>query len=401
MGTNGAGKTSLLRAIWSGVHQIGGYSGFRVEYLTPEDVMRTASVDTSNESWRQPHYPCKVVATFADLWGDAGELLLGISIDAQGTVHPLEEGRQSAQALGQKNLAALWFDPANKKAIPLFAKIDATKPHGTDVPRQVAKPFERKQDILNLAASGESNVQDLAQWFQYNELRQLQEGRAPLIYAEVKQAVLSAIHAEDISYVVRDNALMVHHQGLGWRPFNQLSDGQIRIASIFCDLAMRCASLNSHLGEGSIALTPGLVTIDELDLHLHPKWQQQVVGDLRRVFPLIQFIATSHSPFLLQAAFEYGAVVEMPSGQQVAPTDPSIEDILESNMDVTLPQRGQRFQAMKATAQDYYALLEEASNATEDEKRLSKQRLDDALIPYTNDPAYAAFLEMHRAAAGV
>jgi predicted ATP-binding protein involved in virulence len=213
--------------------------------------------------------------------------------------------------------------------------------------------------------------------------------------------VLSAIHAEDILYVARENVLMVRQADVGLRPFNQLSDGQIRIASIFCDLAMRCASLNSHLGAGSIAKTPGLVTIDELDLHLHPKWQQQVVGDLRRVFPLLQFIVTSHSPFLLQAAFEHGSVVDMATGQFVSPSDPSIEDIAENTMGVVLPQRGQRFQAMKAAAMAYYALLEQVPTATPEAKAAIKQQLDDALIPYTNDPAYAAFLEMHRAAAGV
>jgi hypothetical protein len=85
----------------------------------------------------------------------------------------------------------------------------------------------------------------------------------------------------------------------------------------------------------------------------------------------------------------------------VAPTDPSIEDIAEHTMGVTQPQRGQRFQEMKAAAQAYYTLLEQVPMATSEVKAVIKQKLDDALIPYTNDPAYAAFLEMHRAAAGV
>ncbi|GEM_PF-3154147 len=47
--------------------------------------------------------------------------------------------------------------------------------------------------------------------------------------------------------------------------------------------------------------TEGVVLIDELDLHLHPKWQRHVIEDLRTTFPKIQFIFTSHSPFLIQS----------------------------------------------------------------------------------------------------
>jgi predicted ATP-binding protein involved in virulence len=47
--------------------------------------------------------------------------------------------------------------------------------------------------------------------------------------------------------------------------------------------------------------TPGLVLIDEIDVHLHPKWQRQVVDDIKTTFPLIQFVCTTHSPFLIQS----------------------------------------------------------------------------------------------------
>ncbi|HYO70352.1 MAG TPA: AAA family ATPase [Archangium sp.] len=43
----------------------------------------------------------------------------------------------------------------------------------------------------------------------------------------------------------------------------------------------------------------GLVLIDEIDLHLHPKWQLGLIPTLKRVFPKLQFIVTTHSPMLL------------------------------------------------------------------------------------------------------
>jgi predicted ATP-binding protein involved in virulence len=47
--------------------------------------------------------------------------------------------------------------------------------------------------------------------------------------------------------------------------------------------------------------TPGIVLIDEIDLHLHPRWQRVIIPKLREYFPEIQFVVTTHSPFVLQA----------------------------------------------------------------------------------------------------
>jgi predicted ATP-binding protein involved in virulence len=48
-----------------------------------------------------------------------------------------------------------------------------------------------------------------------------------------------------------------------------------------------------------LAETPGVVLIDELDLHLHPRWQRHVVKDLKAIFPAIQFFASTHSPQII------------------------------------------------------------------------------------------------------
>lgn len=80
---------------------------------------------------------------------------------------------------------------------------------------------------------------------------------------------------------------------------NQLSDGVQCMLSMAGDLAARCAVLNPHFGPDAPAKTPGIVLVDEIDLHLHPAWQQRVLGDLQRAFPQIQFIVTTHSPQVL------------------------------------------------------------------------------------------------------
>ena len=47
--------------------------------------------------------------------------------------------------------------------------------------------------------------------------------------------------------------------------------------------------------------TPGVVVIDEIDLHLHPQWQQTIISDLNTVFPKIQFIVSSHAPAVINS----------------------------------------------------------------------------------------------------
>jgi predicted ATP-binding protein involved in virulence len=91
-------------------------------------------------------------------------------------------------------------------------------------------------------------------------------------------------------------------------PTSMLSDGQRSMYEKVADLAIRAVMLNSFLfGDDKeipeppglpivLAQTPGVVLIDEVDVHLHPQWQRRVVADLRRTFPKVQFICTTHSP---------------------------------------------------------------------------------------------------------
>jgi predicted ATP-binding protein involved in virulence len=65
------------------------------------------------------------------------------------------------------------------------------------------------------------------------------------------------------------------------------------------DITYRCIKLNPHLGINAAKEASGIVMIDEIDMHLHPAWQQTILGDLTNTFPNIQFIVTTHSPQVL------------------------------------------------------------------------------------------------------
>lgn len=84
----------------------------------------------------------------------------------------------------------------------------------------------------------------------------------------------------------------------------QLSDGYRVMLGLVMDLARRMEQANPHLVKDGMAIAnpldlPAIVLIDEIDLHLHPRWQQRVIGDLQRTFPGAQFIVTTHSPQVL------------------------------------------------------------------------------------------------------
>lgn len=78
-------------------------------------------------------------------------------------------------------------------------------------------------------------------------------------------------------------------------PVRQLSDGERGSLALVLDLTRRLAQANPGLDDPA-AKGPGVVLIDEIDLHLHPKWQREIVRNLPDAFPQLQFIATTHSP---------------------------------------------------------------------------------------------------------
>lgn len=396
IGPNGSGKSSLLRAVFDGLGLLFGGQ------IADEDVRRIDAIDPGDSRWRTPIYPSvirtdiSVASEPIRLWQQRGS-----TESSPLPSSDFSDPRVHADFGKARQLLSTWMEPSQPAPVPVVARFGASGSFtGTGRPDQVRQPFERKSDAWERSKADNVDIQRLAQWFQYNELRTLQEGKAPISYQVAREAVLSAIHATDIRYVVRDNQLMVHHEGEGWRHFDRLSDGQKRIAAIFCELALRCAALNSQLAERCVIDAPGIVLIDELDLHLHPLWQRSVIGDLCRVFPRLQFIVASHSPFLLQAAFEVGKVLDMQTGLFVQPGDLSIEDIAEGVMGVDQPQRSQRFLALKAAAQHYMDVLA-APASTAAERDIRKLDLDTAMAVFANEPASAAWLAQQREAAGI
>ena len=119
------------------------------------------------------------------------------------------------------------------------------------------------------------------------------------VIREAVKFVLSEVGWVDIQYSIEEKSITLGHGKYGHLTVNQLSDGIQAVFALVADLAYRCYLLNNHLGDEAIKQTPGIILIDEVDMHLHPKWQQTILTQLRTAFPKIQFIVTTHSPQVL------------------------------------------------------------------------------------------------------
>jgi predicted ATP-binding protein involved in virulence len=102
-----------------------------------------------------------------------------------------------------------------------------------------------------------------------------------------------------LEYSAEHDELVLNHDQQGELKVSQLSDGIRNMLALVGDIAYRCYKLNAHLGEAAPRRTHGIVMVDEVDMHLHPSWQQTVLTDLTAAFPKLQFIVTTHSPQVL------------------------------------------------------------------------------------------------------
>jgi predicted ATP-binding protein involved in virulence len=142
----------------------------------------------------------------------------------------------------------------------------------------------------------------LMRWLKTMAMAAIQKQVPMEVLEGLKTAVKNCLEGcQAVYYDIQQNELVVTLADKHSRPAQLLSDGQRTILAMTADIAYRAAVLNPHLGDKAILETPGIILIDELDLHLHTSWQQKIINCLRTTFPLIQFIVTTHSPTIMQS----------------------------------------------------------------------------------------------------
>ena len=196
----------------------------------------------------------------------------------------------------------------------------------------------------------------LMRWLRKMTYQQLQKGEPVPELQAVRRATEEClgriIQADNVHvfFDVQSNDLCVEIYGdtAISLPLHQLSDGYRTTLGMVADIAYRMAQLNPHYGSDAIERTHGVVLIDEVDLHLHPKWQARILGDLTGIFPGVQFIVTTHSPAVIASvkreklrSFTEGGVVVIP-GNQTYGRD--VSSIFREVMDA--PERPEKVQLL-------------------------------------------------------
>lgn len=299
-GTNGKGKTSILEAIavgmggfLTGVAEISGRNFIREEirreyilsgdgsytclYKIPVEIELTAQFDGNDEVF----------------WNRR----LNSTTPGRGTLQPntikklAEEKSNSAftplPIINYQGASRIW---AQKKE-----KVD-------DIFRKQYFRTVGYTDTLEEA----SNIKLLLNWCLKMEQTAFQKNQKIAEYEAVKDAVGRFMglmdHGEAYSvFYDRQQEGLLYKEGDSVLPVSDLSAGYQSLIWMVLDIAYRMAVLNPFMKE-HVAESGGVVLIDELDMHLHPKWQWKVINALRGTFPNVQFIAATHSPILFASA---------------------------------------------------------------------------------------------------
>lgn len=176
-----------------------------------------------------------------------------------------------------------------------------------DIPRRRSNKQTALEvtEALDNAFTTKNEFRRFYNWFKNEEETELRMQRTNKEYKSIKlNAVRNAITSvlsgyDNLRIEVQPSRMVMDDINGNELNVMQLSGGYKAVFSLVCDIASRLALAyptrnNSLNGEA-------LILIDEIDLHLHPKWQKTIVDDLKRTFPNCQFVVTTHSPFIIQS----------------------------------------------------------------------------------------------------
>jgi len=182
-------------------------------------------------------------------------------------------------------------------------------------------------------------------------------------------------------------------RSMGPLSLSQLSDGEQRLFSLFVDIA-RALSLQEH-GVWNLCSDRAIVLIDEIDVHLHPKWQRKIVPALEDLFPDCQFIATTHSPFVIQSVRSESNLLLLDGHPLDQLGNTGIEEISQVVMDVDRPDVSDRYVSEVELAKSFLQLLDEAEKTPKEKLEVYVNRLRQKL-DHAQNPAMQAFLELQQ-----
>lgn len=385
IGDNGSGKTALLEALtvamssfFLGVRNVyaKGISKndvrianfeFSEEYQFPVDVEAYGMINDTKLSWRRSLNGIKNRTTSTDA--------RDLSSYAEMLDNSISIGENLNLPLLAYYATGRLFDEA--KEMKSSNKDDESKIH-------IASRFRAYDKCLE----SKSTYKQFHKWFKAKEISKIQKRTEDIAMNLVQEAVIKHLPNCKNFYFEFDpdkpQGLKVELIDGRVLPFTYLSDGTRNFFALISDIAYKATTLNPHLKERALLETEGIILIDELDLHLHPEWQRKIVDALKSTFPKIQFICTTHSPFIIQETEENELLIihnnrikENNSGINL-----SIEDIAEIHQKVDNPQWSKKRQDLFELAPLYYNAIKNGTLDTE-----LKNKFEEAVKPFNMDTA--------------
>ena len=198
---------------------------------------------------------------------------------------------------------------------------------------------------------------------------------------------------QDIIFSSRYNEIALKNADSTVIRFASLSDGYRNVIKIVTDIATKMCILNPYAGAEVLKKTPGVVIIDELDLSLHPTWQKRIIRILKELFPKVQFICATHSPFIIQSLEEGELIILDDIEEEEVYAGQSIEDIAEDIMGVEFVHYSEKKEEMYKAAKTYFEALQER-NITKEKLEQLRQRAEELEAIYSDNPAYAAYIKL-------
>ena len=230
------------------------------------------------------------------------------------------------------------------------------------------------------------------------ERKTVHEGNDIAFYNAIKEAIPAIDKISiDIKRVQFKARYTVTGMSTDYRSYEEMSAGFQSTIALVSEIAYRCILLNKFLGEEAVHRTPGVVLIDEVDQYLHPRWQRHILHDLQKAFPKIQFIVTTHSPFIIQSVQNKNLIILDPLSKTIDPENMGIEDIAEVLMGMKTRLRSEKYQKKYQLATEYLNLVNQG-NSCPDQIAEVRQQLNDLELKkeMIEDPAFAAYLQFKR-----
>ena len=289
---NGGGKTALLTALAMGlaVFQVGAPSALKLK-AGRDPRMRTLD----ERGRREPVGPCKVTWTAAVGEAESVTWSTVVQPKSRHTTNrhlPIQEAIECVRVPG-----ARW---------PLFAWYGVDRLRRLGKHRKVEFTWDRWEAY---ASALDPNLDEapLLQWLQNEFLgdaaRRQQEEPERFFHAAVMEAVVRITPGvTNAWYDAVTRGPVVRFEDGYAAPWSELSGGYHAFISLVADIARRAVMLNELDGADAPARVEGVVLIDEIDLHLHPRWQREALPRLREAFPKLQLVITTHSPQVLSSA---------------------------------------------------------------------------------------------------